>query len=191
MAKDSTSRGERATSRIQRTLTMIGKRKPSTKRTLDQTASKENVSDVPKGANFAPTPVEAWGSAVVLSESAKTRSAKKPAKKQPAPAQPPKPVAMDALAASAPAEPLFSPNAVRVWDWDHEQVLLDGWNLAFNGSRPLQLSGKVFNNAGPGLEDGDAIEYTSQVVAVQWTRCGTFFALCWKGSRVPSGGDPF
>ena len=56
-------------------------------------------------------------------------------------------------------------NQVRQFGWDHEHTLLDEWNLAFNGSWPLQLCGKVFNNAGPGLEDGDLVEYTSQVTA--------------------------
>ena len=56
---------------------------------------------------------------------------------------------------------------MRQFEWDHEHTLLDGWNLAFNGSWPLQLSGKVFNNAGPGLEDGDLVEYTSQVEAAR------------------------
>ena len=56
---------------------------------------------------------------------------------------------------------------MREFEWDHEHTLLDGWNLAFNGSWPLQLSGKVFNNAGPGLEDGDLVEYTSQVEAAR------------------------
>ena len=56
-------------------------------------------------------------------------------------------------------------NQVRQFGWDHEHTLLDEWNLAFNGSWPLQLCGKVFNNAGPGLEDGDMVEYTSQVTA--------------------------
>eukprot|EP00964_Phaeocystis_antarctica_P129728 scaffold93601_cov67-Phaeocystis_antarctica.AAC.3 len=63
--------------------------------------------------------------------------------------------------------PSPDPNQVREFEWDHEHTLLDGWNLAFNGSWPLQLSGKVFNNAGPGLEDGDLVEYTSQVEAAR------------------------
>ena len=71
--------------------------------------------------------------------------------------------------------PSPSPNQVRQFEWDHEHTLLDGWNLAFNGSWPLQLSGKVFNNAGPGLEDGDLVEYTSQVEAA---RC---CSLCVRG----------
>ena len=70
---------------------------------------------------------------------------------------------------------------VRQFEWDHEHTLLDGWNLAFNGSWPLQLSGKVFNNAGPGLEDGDLVEYTSQIVSfngrVVVTKSGTKYYL--------------
>ncbi|KAL1525452.1 hypothetical protein AB1Y20_020309 [Prymnesium parvum] len=47
------------------------------------------------------------------------------------------------------------------FDWD--QVILDDWCFSYNGSRPLQLSGKVFNN-GEGYDEGDSLEYTSQVV---------------------------
>ena len=71
------------------------------------------------------------------------------------------------LRPSPSPSPSPSPNQVRQFEWDHEHTLLDGWNLAFNGSWPLQLSGKVFNNAGPGLEDGDLVEYTSQVTAAR------------------------
>lgn len=59
-------------------------------------------------------------------------------------------------------------------------VLLEEWSFAFNGSRPLQLTGRVFSNAG-GFEDGDVLEYTSQVVEVTgriaMTKSGTTYYL--------------
>lgn len=69
------ARPERATaqSRIKRTLTMIGKRKSSVSvaqkraKGLFTAESKENVS-APSGANFAPTPKDAWGAALIGQE---------------------------------------------------------------------------------------------------------------------------
>lgn len=69
------ARPERAAaqSRIKRTLTMIGKRKSSVSvaqkraKGLFTAESKENVS-VPSGANFAPTPKDAWGAALIGEE---------------------------------------------------------------------------------------------------------------------------
>ena len=61
-----------------------------------------------------------------------------------------------------------------------EHVLLEEWSFAFNGSRPLQLTGRVFNNAA-GFEDGDTLEYTSQIVQmkgrVATTKSGTTYYL--------------
>lgn len=188
---DAGERSSGAASRIKRTLTSIGKRSSSVPAkaaaAAAAAASKENLADVPKGANFAPTPKEDWGSAVVRSPpppSPRAIERARAAKKKRAAAN----VAAAGAAAAAavlepkpPPSPLFSPEHVRSFDWDHEQTLLDGWNLAFNGSRPLQLAGKVFNNAGPGLEDGDAIEYTSQIVGVKGrvatTKSGTKYYL--------------
>ena len=42
-------------------------------------------------------------------------------------------------------------------DFDWDTVLLDEWSLSFNGSRPLQLTGRVFNNS-QGFEEGDVLE---------------------------------
>ena len=61
-----------------------------------------------------------------------------------------------------------------------DHVLLDDWSFAFNASRPLQLTGRVFNNAA-GFEDGDTLEYTSQIVEVKGriatTKSGTTYYL--------------
>lgn len=61
-----------------------------------------------------------------------------------------------------------------------DNVLLDDWSFAFNASRPLQLTGRVFSNAS-GLDDGDTLEYTSQVVEVNGrlatTKSGTTYFL--------------
>lgn len=159
--------------RLKRTLTTIGKRHTSETRMYARVApteSKENVN-APTGANFAPTPKDAWGDALV--KEGASPAAPKGARGR---------TAASKRAAGKPLEEgLFSPGKVREWDWDHDHVLLDNWNLAFNGSRPLQLSGKVFNNAGPGLEDGDSVEYTSQVVQVEGriatTKSGTKYYL--------------
>ena len=182
-----------AASRIKRTLTSIGKRSSSVAAkaaaAAAAAASKENLADAPIGAVFKPTPKEDWGSAVVRSPpppSPRAIDRARAAKKKRADATVAAAGAAAAAAALAPRPPpspssLFSPEHVRSFDWDHEQTLLDGWTLAFNGSRPLQLTGKVFNNAGPGLEDGDAIEYTSQVVGVKGrvatTKSGTKYYL--------------
>lgn len=59
-------------------------------------------------------------------------------------------------------------------------VLLEEWSFSFNGSRPLQLTGRVFNNAA-GFEDGDVLEYTSQIIEVEGriatTKSGTSYYL--------------
>ena len=67
---------------------------------------------------------------------------------------------------------------------ESEHVCLQEWSFAFNGSRPLQLTGKVYNNAlrtEEGFEDGDLLEYTSQVVncngRVATTKSGTVYTL--------------
>lgn len=66
-----------------------------------------------------------------------------------------------------------------------DHVFLDDWSFAFNASRPLQLTGRVFNNAS-GFEDGDLLEYTSQVThifgRVATTKSGTSYVL---GAGVP------
>ena len=65
---------------------------------------------------------------------------------------------------------------------DDDRVLLDDWSFSFNASRPLQLTGRVFNN-GPsaGYEDGDLLEYTSQIVSISGrtasTKSGTVYKL--------------
>ena len=65
-------------------------------------------------------------------------------------------------------------------DFDWDTVLLDEWSLSFNGSRPLQLTGRVFNNS-QGFEEGDVLEYTSQLVGVDGrvatTKSGTKYYL--------------
>jgi len=69
------ARPERVTaqSRIKRTLTMIGKRKSSVSvaqkraKGLFTAESKENLS-APSGANFAPTPKDAWGGSLAGEE---------------------------------------------------------------------------------------------------------------------------
>ena len=177
------TRGDRVTSRVKRTLTMIGKRKASEpeKRAKELFAaeSKENTADVPKGANFAPTPKDAWGAALVPSPRAEPSLRASPRLQD----------RKQALKAMAPVGEweAASPGVVRNFEWDYEQTLLDEWSLAFNGSRPLQLSGKVFNNAGPGLEDGDTVEYTSQIVEVKGriakTKSGTKYYL---GTPAPA-----
>jgi len=176
MSTGTRAEGATAQSRIKRTLTMIGKRKSSVSaaqkraKQLFTAESKENVS-VPSGANFAPTPKEAWGAALLEQE--RTLPESHPV----SPRASPRKQALPRVGEWGEAE---SP-AVRQFDWDHEHTLLDGWNLAFNGSWPLQLSGKVFNNAGPGLEDGDLVEYTSQIISfkgrVANTKSGTKYYL--------------
>lgn len=88
-----------------------------------------------------------------------------------------------------------------------DHVFLDDWSFAFNASRPLQLTGRVFNNAS-GFEDGDLLEYTSQVThvfgRVATTKSGTSYVLgtpapgfellrkcLWLASRAgaPAGDD--
>ena len=214
-------------SRMKRTLTMLGKRTSSVSvakkraKHLFAAQSKENAT-VPSGANFAPTPKDAWGASLIKQEKAPLLSPRQ----QPPPragewgdvvspeaaaqrdqcpgSQPPthlprgcprrireeRPRRLEAGAglrrhecacprSSTPPPPLAV--QVRQFEWDHEHTLLDGWNLVFNGSWPLQLSGKVFNNAGPGLEDGDLVEYTSQIVSfngrVAVTKSGTKYYL--------------
>ena len=65
---------------------------------------------------------------------------------------------------------------------DDDLVILEDWSFAFNASRPLQLTGHVFNN-GPsaGYEDGDLLEYTSQITSISGrtavTKSGTVYKL--------------
>ena len=83
------ARPERAAaqSRIKRTLTMIGKRKSSVSvaqkraKGLFTAESKENVS-VPSGANFAPTPKDAWGAALIGEERKLPKSPRASPRKQ-------------------------------------------------------------------------------------------------------------
>ena len=60
-----------------------------------------------------------------------------------------------------------------------ERVVLEDWSFAFNASRPLQLTGKVNNCAG--YDDGDTLEYTSQIVSINgraaMTKSGTVYQL--------------
>ncbi len=57
-------------------------------------------------------------------------------------------------------------------------ILLDDFSFAFNGSRPLQLTGRVFHQ---GSTEGERLEYTSQIVSVDGriatTRSGTRYRL--------------
>jgi len=82
--------------------------------------------------------------------------------------------------ASAPPASAKAVSVSKLHNWEWEQVLLDGWSFAFNGSRPLQLKGRVFNTA-KGDEEGDPLEYTSQVISVEGrivqTRSGTRYRL--------------
>lgn len=59
------------------------------------------------------------------------------------------------------ASPLTVPASV-LDAFDFNQVLLQSWTFAYNGSRPLQLTGQLFNTKG-GSEEGDFLEFTSQV----------------------------
>ena len=150
---------------------MIGKPKSSVSvaqkraKALFTAETKENVS-VPSGSDFALTPKGAWGAALIVEE--KKRPKSHAVSKRASPRKQGQWAGAD------------SP-AVRQFGWDHEHTLLDEWNLAFNGSWPLQLCGKVFNNAGPGLEDGDMVEYTSQIISfkgrVAITKSGTKYYL--------------
>lgn len=169
-----------AQSRIKRTLTMIGKRKSSVSvaqkraKGLFTAESKENLS-APSGANFAPTPKDAWGGSLAGEEK------KLPNSHAVSPRLSPLKQGREQVLPTVGEWGGSDSPAVRQFEWDHEHTLLDGWNLAFNGSWPLQLSGKVFNNAGPGLEDGDLVEYTSQIVSfkgrVAVTKSGTKYYL--------------
>ena len=57
---------------------------------------------------------------------------------------------------------------------------MEDWSFAFNASRPLQLTGRIFNN-GSGYEDGDLLEYTSQIISINnrsaVTKSGTVYRL--------------
>ena len=81
---------------------------------------------------------------------------------------------------SCSAQADAEPTTQAVVEDGSENVLLDDWSFAFNASRPLQLTGRVFNNAS-GFEDGDTLEYTSQVVEVNGrlatTKSGTTYFL--------------
>jgi hypothetical protein len=83
-------------------------------------------------------------------------------------------VTKDAKAGAKPAA------AARIHDFEWEHTLLDQWSFAFNGSRPLQMKGRIFNTA-KGDEEGEPLEYTSQVVEVSGrvvtTRSGTRYRL--------------
>ena len=63
---------------------------------------------------------------------------------------------------------------------ESEYVVLEDWSFAFNASRPLQLTGRCFNNAA-GYEDGDLLEYTSQITSINGrtavTKSGTVYTL--------------
>jgi hypothetical protein len=54
---------------------------------------------------------------------------------------------------------------------DGDLIYLDDWSFAFNGSRPLQLTGRVMK--GGGLEVGDLLEYTSQLTSIEGRRATT------------------
>ena len=63
---------------------------------------------------------------------------------------------------------------------DDDRVCLEEWSFAFNASRPLQLTGRIFNNSS-GYEDGDLLEYTSQITSISGrtavTKSGTVYKL--------------
>ena len=104
--------------------------------------------------NLLPTPAEAWGSALREYNAPKLSGRRWLA---------------EASSADTPAE-LASPcdrNSASLLDdpnFDWDQVVLDGWSFSYNSSRPLQLTGRVFNDCG-GFEEGDVLEYTSQIVS--------------------------
>jgi hypothetical protein len=76
--------------------------------------------------------------------------------------------------------PVASHTAAGSADNQHDRICLEEWSFAFNASRPLQLTGRIFNNAS-GYEDGDLLEYTSQVTSVSGrtavTKSGTVYVL--------------
>lgn len=86
------------------------------------------------------------------------------------------PLRMDALTKA-------SPGLSEATDGQGDQhARLDQWSFAFNGSRPLQLTGRV-RERGVGDEDeeGDILEHTSQIVQctgrVATTKSGTAYVL--------------
>ena len=88
--------------------------------------------------------------------------------------------------AAFPPEPILSPirgpvaSAPSTAGAGEDRVTLEDWSFAFNASRPLQLTGRIFNN-GSGYEDGDLLEYTSQIVSINGrsavTKSGTVYRL--------------
>ena len=88
--------------------------------------------------------------------------------------------------AASPPEPILSPirgpvaSAPSTAGAGEDRVTLEDWSFAFNASRPLQLTGRIFNN-GSGYEDGDLLEYTSQIISINnrsaVTKSGTVYRL--------------
>ena len=96
------------------------------------------------------------------------------------------PIAANPNPSAAAKKPLgmHQPQALVEQSGESEHVCLQEWSFAFNGSRPLQLTGRVYNNAlrtEEGFDDGDLLEYTSQVVncngRVATTMSGTVYTL--------------
>ena len=131
---------------------------------------------------FEPTPAADWGDALRHYNAPKLSGKRWLQDPEPAPA----------AAVAAVTEPVASRrDSARLMDdpnFDWDMVVLDGWSFSYNGSRPLQLTGRVFNSAG-GFEEGDLLEYTSQVIAANGrivkTKSGTSYFL---GQPDPSFG---
>ena len=115
-------------------------------------------------------------------------SKRSPAELQAPPADSIKPPQRKPLANTASgADVVKAPSSSSIQVAQHaesEHVCLQEWSFAFNGSRPLQLTGRVYNNplrTEVGFEEGDLLEYTSQVVSCNgrtvMTKSGTVYTL--------------
>ena len=176
-----TPRGDKGGNRVQKK-SRLGLRQPfKNSKIIAKSALKKNKENTDAaaqpGANFKPTDLSDWGSplkAFVLK--------KPPVPPAEAPEELARPtqsnrlsigtalgqMSVDHEADQEETAPVScSPDAASSldqlgdFDWDH--VILDDWSFAFNGSRPFQLTGRVFNGPAGGFDDGDALEYTSQV----------------------------
>ena len=90
-------------------------------------------------------------------------------------------IGTNAAESTGPFELARGVGAIAIKDKDSsEHVRLEEWSFAFNASRPLQLTGRVFHGT-DGYEEGDLLEYTSQLIAIDGriatTKSGTIYKL--------------
>ena len=109
-------------------------------------------------------------------------------------------IGTNAAESTGPFELARGVGAIAIKDKDSsEHVRLEEWSFAFNASRPLQLTGRVFHGT-DGYEEGDLLEYTSQLIAIDGriatTKSGTIYKLgqpaagFWSSSESSCGSHP-